>query len=155
MFLQYKPRESSTPNDRPQIFRSIESQNYKCHPTQIQRASLGDTQGAVFLPFSNRPVQDTLPTPTSRYFHQSAEIRAAFGGHRLPTLMESFSMSSVPNHPRQVQHSSLNHRLWPKRPCRMVQSSSKPILNSVHLVPSGSTSLAPAGTNTLASPVHS
>lgn len=155
MFLQYKPRESSIPNDRPQLVRSNESRIFKCHPIQEQRASLGDTKGAVFLPFTDRPAQSTTRVPASRCFLRPGLLRTASEDHRLPTLTERLDDSSKPTVPEYAQRPSFDRDLYPQRPRRMAQSSSEPALNTVSLPSVRTGSSGPAWTTTLASPVSS
>lgn len=155
MFLQYKPRESSTPNDRPHIIRGNDSKNFKCHPTQEQRASLGDTKGAVFLPFSERPAQSMARVPASRCFLRPGLLRRVSEDHRLPTLTGRLDDSSQPSLPEYTQRPSFDWELYRQRPCRMTQTSSEPTLDTDSLTTMKQESSEPAWKTALGSPVSS
>jgi hypothetical protein len=95
MLLQYKPSLQRNASDRPHLVRNAPEQ--KCHPTQIRRAMLGDTQGVVFLLSSGsvpnlgaRPslsLRRSLPplhgraNSTDCHSHLTQERRAAFGDY--------------------------------------------------------------------------
>ena len=122
MFLQYTPRKSATPNDQPHIVRK--ATDLKCHPTQIQRAMLGDTKGAVFLPFTGEPGNETSGEQTSRCFMRPALRRTISEDCPFPARHGLLSDPSGPQAPSMNHLSIIKERVYPTRPSTITQTLS-------------------------------